>query len=60
MCLIRKDFSMLTSQTGLPPIQPTSLKGWFQVKSSKSENPQKMEFALFWCKGTPWGVIQES
>ena len=34
--------------------------GWFQVKSSTSENPQKMEFALFWCKGTPWGVIQES
>ena len=28
--------------------------GWFHVKSSKSENPQKMEFALF------WGVIQES
>ena len=34
--------------------------GWFHVKSSKSENPQKMEFALFWCKGRPWGVIQES
>ena len=32
----------------------------YHVKSSKSENPQKMEFALFWCKGTPWGVIQES
>ena len=27
---------------------------------SKTENPQKIEFALFWCKGTPWGVIQES
>ena len=24
--LIRKDFSMLTGQTGLPPNQPTSLK----------------------------------
>ena len=34
--------------------------GWFQVKSSKSENPHNMEFALLWCKGTPWGVIQES
>ena len=34
--------------------------GWFHVKSSKSENPKKMKFALFWCKGAPWGVIQES
>ena len=27
---------------------------------SQTENPQKIEFALFWCKGSPWGVIQES
>ena len=26
----------------------------------QTENPQKIDFAHFWCKGTPWRVIQES
>ena len=26
----------------------------------QTENPQKIDFAHFWCKGTPWEVIQES
>ena len=26
----------------------------------RTEDPQKIDFAHFWCKGTPWGVIQES
>ena len=29
------------------------------MKPSKSENPQKMEFARFLSKGALWGVIQE-
>ena len=30
------------------------------ARISKTENPQKIEFAIFWCRGTPLGVIQES
>ena len=26
----------------------------------QTENPQKIDFAHIWCKGTPWGVIRES
>ena len=26
----------------------------------QTENPQKINFARFWCKGTPLGVIQET
>ena len=39
---IYKDFSMLTSQTGLPPNQPTSLK----VKNMRNF----VIFQLFWLK----------
>ena len=41
-----------------PPKEPSIRVVSAQI--SKTENSQKIEFAFFWCKGTPWGVIQES